>query len=200
MGGIELWDGALIVDRSPNELDEMAIEFSRLLEDLDIAHVFVSGYVAILAGRSRATQDIDVLLERLDEPTVERLVERLKAENYWGASMPLDDMYAMLSNGDNVWVAPDGDVVPHLEVKYADDEFDRASLESSIDAEIGDATIPIGPLELQVAYKLYLGDKTSFEDAVHLYTLFGENLTQQELEDWVDRLSVEREYERLKRA
>ncbi|WP_327051936.1 hypothetical protein [Halomicrococcus gelatinilyticus] len=200
MAGIELRDGTLVVERSPNELDELAISFSRLLTDLDIEHVYISGYVAILAGRSRATQDIDILLERIDEPTVERLVERLQSNDYWGASMPLDDMYTMLSNGDNIWVAPEGEVIPHLEVKFVDDEFDRASLKNSITAEIGDVAIPIGPLELQIAYKLYLSDKTSFEDAVHLYTLFGESLRRSELERWVTRLSVEDEYERLKRT
>lgn len=200
MTGIELKDDRLIVDRAPNELDELAIGFSQLLREMDISHVFISGYVAILAGRSRATQDIDVLLEPLDEPTIERLVARLREEAYWGAAMPLEEMYMMLSNKDNIWVAPDGQVIPHLEVKFIDDEFDRASLENSIAAEIGDATLPIGPLELQIAYKLYLRDKTSFEDAVHLYTLFGESLRQTELEHWVERLAVASEYERLKRA
>jgi hypothetical protein len=200
MSGIELRDGRLVVERSPNDLDELAIEFSSLLADLGIEHVFISGYVAILAGRSRATQDIDVLIERLDEATIDHLVERLHAEGYWGAAMPLDEMYSMLSNGDNSWVAPDGQVIPHLEVKFVDDEFDRASLEHSLTAKIGDAVLPIGPLELQIAYKLSLGDKTSFEDAVHLYTLLGESLRQSELEHWVTRMAVEDDYERLKRA
>nr|WP_233340515.1 hypothetical protein [Haloprofundus sp. MHR1] len=124
----------------------------------------------------------------------------MKAEDFWGASMPLDDMYTMLSNDDNIWVAPEGEVIPHLEVKFVNDEFDRASLDNSITAEIGTAALPIGPLELQIAYKLYLSDKTSFEDAVHLYTLFGESLRQLELEHWVERLAVEDTYERLKRA
>jgi len=55
MGGVELTDRGLVVDRDPNRLDELAIGFSRILSDLDLDHVFVAGYVAILSGRSRST-------------------------------------------------------------------------------------------------------------------------------------------------
>jgi len=57
MSGVELTDCGLVVDRDPNRLDELAIDFSRVLSDLDIDHVFVAGYVAILFGRSRSTED-----------------------------------------------------------------------------------------------------------------------------------------------
>ncbi|GAD52501.1 hypothetical protein MBEHAL_1261 [Halarchaeum acidiphilum MH1-52-1] len=106
----------------------------------------------------------------------------------------------MLANGDNIWVAPDGQATPHLEVKFARDEFDWASLENAITARIGDETVPIGPLELQIAYKLYLGAEKDLEDAVHLYTMFEESLSVGRLEEWVSRLDVTEEYERLKRA
>jgi hypothetical protein len=106
----------------------------------------------------------------------------------------------MLEGGDNVWVAPDEQITPHLEVKFTRDEFDRASLENAITARIGDDAIPIGPIELQIAYKLHLGARTDVEDAVHLYTLFERTLNTERLETWVRRLDVETEYDRLKRA
>jgi len=114
--------------------------------------------------------------------------------------MPLTSMYEMLDNGDNIWVAPNDQITPHLEVKFARDEFDRASLENAMTARISDEAIPIGPLELQIAYKLYLGAQKDIEDAVHLYTLFEKSLSVSRLEEWVTRLNVETEYEQLKRA
>lgn len=114
--------------------------------------------------------------------------------------MPLDSLYEMLANGDNIWVAPQDQVTPHLEVKFVSDEFDRASLENAITARIDEETIPIGPLELQIAYKLYLGAQKDLEDAVHLYTLFQQSLSIGRLEAWVSKLDVEAEYDRLKRA
>lgn len=117
-----------------------------------------------------------------------------------GPTMPLASMAEMLDHGDTIWVAPDDQITPHLEVKYPRDEFDRASLDEAITARIGGASIPIGPLELQIAYKLHLGTRTDIEDAVHLYTLFEENLSATRLETWVQRLDVATEYERLTRT
>lgn len=198
MGGVDIVDGELVVDREPNRLDDLALGFSTLLQEEGIAHVFVSGYVAILTGRSRATQDIDVLIESIDEATATALVDTLDEAGYWGPAMPLTDLYMMLSNGDNIWIAPDDQVTPHLEVKVASDEADYAALENSMSARIGDATLPIGPLELQIAYKLFLGSQKDLEDAVHLYALFEETLRRPRLQGWVERLGVEDAYDRLR--
>ena len=200
MSGIELRDGTLVVDREPDRLDDLAIRFSTILDRLDIEHVYISGYVSILAGRARSTENVDVLIETIDEANADELAATLKEEGFWGAAMPLDSLYEMLSNGDNIWVATDDQVTPHLEVKFARDEFDRASLTNAITARIGEETIPIGPLELQIAYKLYLGAQKDLEDAVHLYALFEQSLSIERLETWVSKLDVEAEYDRLKRA
>lgn len=200
MGGIELREGTLIVDREPNDLDELAIQFSTLLDDVGIDHVFVSGYVAILTGRARATEDIDVLIERTSADKIDRLVSELTDEGLWGPAMPLDSMDEMLE--DNIWVARDGEMVPHLEVKYVSDEYDQSSLENQITAKLTsvDASLPIGALELQIAYKLYLGTPKDFEDALHFYSLFEESLSIPQLEQWVTKLGVKDNYERLKHA
>ena len=82
-------------------------------------------------------------------------------------------------------------------MKFPTDEFDDASLSNAIDAHIAGATIPVGPLELQIAYKLYLGGQKDFEDAAHLYLLFRETLSTDRLESWVDDLGVAEQYDRL---
>lgn len=200
MAGIELRNETLFVERDPNRLDELAIGFSAILDQLDIEHVYIAGYVSILAGRARSTEDIDVLTEPFGEATADELAETLVDAGYWGPAMPLSSTYEMLDNGDNIWVAPQDQITPHLEVKFVRDEFDRASLDNAITARIGEEMLPIGPLELQIAYKLYLGAQKDVEDAVHLYTLFEESLSVPRLEEWVARLDVEGEYERLERT
>lgn len=200
MGGIGFQEGELVVEREPNELDQLAAAFTAILEGLNIRHVYVAGYAAVLTGRARTTQDVDVFLEPIDESRVEQLVEALKDSGMWRPAMPLDDMYEMLGNGDNIWIAPDEQVIPHIEVKFARDESDFTALENSLTARVGDAPVPIGPLELEIPYKLYLGSQKDFEDAVHLFTLFEETLRTAELERWVEKLGVESDYERLRTA
>ena len=200
MGGIELRNGTLVVEREPNQLDELAIGFSDILGQFDIDHVYIAGYVSILAGRARSTEDVDVLIERIDEATADELAATLDERGFWGPAMPLTSMYEMLNNGDNIWVAPEDQITPHLEVKFTRDKFDRVSLQNAITARIRDKAVPIGPVELQIAYKLHLSAQKDIEDAVHLYTLFEESLSVPRLEEWVTRLDVEDKYERLKRT
>lgn len=199
MGGVELRDGDLVVERAPNALDDLAIDFSTVLAERGVDHVFVAGYIAILTGRPRATDDVVVLIEPLSEGEIDDLVTAMRESGFWGPAMPLDAMYENLDAGTNIWVAPDDQVTPHVEVKFVDDEFDVASLENAITAHVGGASIPVGPLELQIAYKLYLGGQKDLEDAAHLYVLFGESLRQSTLEQWVERLGVTDQYERLTR-
>lgn len=200
MGGIELRKDELIVSREPNELDELAIAFTAILDELGIEHVYVAGYVAVLTGRPRTTQDIDVLLERIDEAQADHLVERLAADGMWGPAMPLDHLYEMLSRGDDIWVAPAEQVIPHIEAKFVSDEADAEAIDHPVTARIAGEAVPIGPMELQIADKLYLGSPQDFEDAVHLYALFEESLRGAELERWVGKLGVDPELERLRAA
>jgi hypothetical protein len=197
MGGIELRGDTLVVDREPNQLDELAFAFSAQCDRLGIDHVFVAGYVAILAGRARATQDIDVLLEPSDTETIEDLAVRLAEGSYWGPAMPLSEMATVLEDGGTIWVARDGEMAPYLDVQFVSDRFDRASLDGAIRGRIGGRELPIGPLELQIASKLHLGTQTDNEDAAHIYTLFVESLSTERLEHWVDALEVDDAYERL---
>lgn len=200
MTGVELRDRPLVVEREPNKLDDLAIRFSELLQRVDVEHVYVAGYVAILAGRARSTEAVAVIIERIDEETADDLATGLLEEGYWGPAMPLAATDEMLDAGDTIWVAPADQITPHLDVTFANDTFDRASLENAITARIGDGTIPIGPVELQIAYKLHRGARTDVEDAVHLYTLFEESRSESRLEEWGSRLDVTDEYDPLEHA
>lgn len=93
------------------------------------------------------------------------------------------------------------EMISHLEVTFVDTEYERASLENRITAEITsiDTTLPIDPLELQIAYKRYLSAQNDFEDAVHLYSMFEETPSTPELQRRMTKIRVENEYEHLRR-
>ncbi|MFC7316005.1 hypothetical protein ACFQPE_04245 [Halomarina halobia] len=79
--------------------------------------------------------------------------------------MPLDSMDEMLD--DNIWDARTGEMVPPPRSQVRRRRVRRASLENNIIARITsvDSELPIGPLELQVAYKLYLEHRRRVERA-----------------------------------
>jgi hypothetical protein len=74
----------------------------------------------------------------------------------------------------------------------------RPSLPDHLDeAYVAGATIPIGSLERQSAYELFLCGERDFEDVAHLFLLFRETLSTDRHGQWVGRLDVTAAYERL---
>ena len=62
----------LSLSRTLSDDDEDVIEFTEVLSACDVDYVIVSGYVAILTGRSRATEDVVVVLQVLTEEQATR--------------------------------------------------------------------------------------------------------------------------------
>ena len=201
---MELSDGTLTVSRELSELDKDVLEFTQILDACDVNYVIVSGYVAILTGRSRSTEDIDVILESLSEVETEQLVTELKDRGYWGMAMPLDEMYSMLSEGSRIRIAEEGVMYPNFETWFVSNDVEREALSNPLTVTFDEGQIEISPLELQIAYKLRLAQAADslsgkdFEDALHLYLTFEERFNTEQLETYVKELGVEDYYAELK--
>ena len=195
------YDGeTLVVDRTPSELDEIVLEFTAILDEENIEYAIVSGYVAILTGRSRATEDIDIVTERLSEERTMTLVDRLQEAGYWGATMPLEELFDTLDDGLRQRIAEEGTMIPNVELWFVKNDFERTVLEDPLIARIGGREIAISPIELQIAYKLFLTAEKDFEDALHLYQVFEEQLDEDRLQTYVTELEVTDAYDELRRA
>ncbi|WP_226042981.1 hypothetical protein [Natrinema sp. DC36] len=200
---MELSDDTLTVSRELSELDKDVLEFTQILDTCNVDYVIVSGYVAILTGRSRSTEDIDVILESLSETETEQLVTELKNQEYWGMAMPLDEMYSMLNQGSRIRIAEEGEMYPNFETWFVSNNVEREALSNPLTVTFGEGQIEISPLELQIAYKLRLAQAADtlsgkdFEDALHLYLTFEERFNTEQLETYVKELGVEDYYAEL---
>lgn len=194
---MEFTDDGIVIDKPPSDLDRLILDVATILDDQNIEYVVVSGYVAVLLGRARATEDIDVVTERFDSDTAASLADELADAGYWGPAMPLDEMYETLADDLPVRIAEDGHRVPNVELKFATDGYDRASLSEPTTVHFGEERLRIGGLELQIAYKLSMGAQKDFEDALYLYEVAEPTLNTSKLERYVDELCVEDEYDRL---
>ena len=65
-----------------NELDKFVLRFIRILEKY-VDYVIISGYVAILLGRSRATEDVDLFVKPLEKEKFLILYHQLKDAGFW---------------------------------------------------------------------------------------------------------------------
>jgi len=63
---IEFKNDQITFDKQLNKLDKFVIEFISILNEFDIKYVIISGYVSILFGRNRASEDIDIFVEKLN--------------------------------------------------------------------------------------------------------------------------------------
>lgn len=195
---MEFTDGGVVIDKPHNDLDELVLDVTSILEAAGVQYVVVSGYLAVLFGRARATEDIDVVVEPFGETTARDVATSLQDAGYWGAAMPLDDLYATLSDDLPVRIAKEDHRVPNVEAKFASSEADRISLDNAITVDLSGETFYAGPLEFQIAYKLDMGAQKDFEDALYLFEVARGNLNTRKLEAYVEDLGVTAEYEQLR--
>lgn len=193
-------NGILKIRRELSDLDQLVLEFIDVLESENVKYVIVSGYVAILTGRSRGTEDIDVIIEHIDKKVEEKLVKRLSEKNYWCINSGEEEIYSMLEDDLAVRFAKKGEIIPNFEVRFATDSLEKDALSERLRAEIGSSGVFISPLELQIAYKLYLGSEKDFEDALHLFNVFEDDLKAGKLENYCKKLKVKDELDELRQA
>ncbi len=171
------------------ELDKFVFDFVGLI---DAHYVIVSGYVAILFGRSRGTEDVDILIEPISYRRFFELYDKAeKKDFYFMNSTNPNTIYEMLIEGLAVRVAKKGTVIPNIELKFVKNEMDRYSLDNRLRVVLGDSQVFISPIELQIAYKLYLGSDKDIEDAVYLWEIFKNHINKNRLDYFMERLNVE---------
>lgn len=202
---IEFLDnGNIRINRELNALDRLAGDVSAALSAHGIEHVLVSGYVVILLGRSRGTEDIDTLIGtgNLSTETIDALADELERRGYWGSAMPLSRMNEMFQHRDPIRVAHKGKRVPSVELQPTD--LTHVSFQYQRRAVIGldegeQIQLPIVTPELQIAYKLDMGGNVDFEDAYYLFKICSDELDSELLGAMVTKYGVEGEFNELKR-
>ena len=186
-------DGIILPNKTLSELDIFVRDFLNVLKAYT-NYVIVSGYVTILFGRARGTEDIDIIIETIDRRTFERFFNDLIEKNYWFLnSDDQNDLFGMLNENLAVRIAKSGEIIPNIELKFAKDHFDDFSLKESLKVEIDGYKLNISPMELQIAYKLYLSGDKDIEDAIYLYEIFKERINRKSLKDFLEEFDMDAE-------
>ncbi len=157
------------LDKEVNELDKFVLRFVKILEK-HVNYVIVSGYVAILLGRDRATDDIDIIIPKTDKSGLKLLYGNLVKNGYWCLnSSDLDDLYEMLISKHSIRFAIKPNISPNFEIKFSKDFYDDIALKNPITVKIDNNEIKTSFLELQIAYKEeVLKSNKDLEDARHI--------------------------------
>ena len=173
------------LDKEINELDKFVIRFIKILEKYT-NYVIVSGYVSILFGRSRTTEDVDIFIEELSKEKFNSFYVDLKKHGYWCLNAEnTDEVYSYLEDGFSVRFALENKTIPNFEVKFAKDISKKSALMDPLTVETKLGSVKISSLERQIAYKkYYLNSEKDLEDAAHIEKLFKDDIDTSKVEQY----------------
>ena len=158
----------LIQNRHLSQLDLFVCQVLDILTEYT-SYVIVSGYVAILFGRSRSTEDVDIIIPFCDFSTFENIndtlikdgYEFLNAEDAYG-------LYSILVSGSAIRLCKKDSFIPNIEIKFIKNETDEYSFTNRIELVIDGKSFWISPIEIQIAFKFWLGSEKDVEDAIFI--------------------------------
>ena len=173
------------LDKVINELDKFVLEFIKILKK-HTDYVIVSGYVSILLGRTRATEDIDIFVEELNKEKFILLYGDLKKQGYWCLNAEnVDEVFMYLNDGLAVRFAIKEQTIPNFEIKFAKDISKKSALKDTLTVKTQLGNIKISSLERQIAYKkYYLKSDKDLEDAAHIEKLFKQEIDVNKIEQY----------------
>ena len=113
--GYEVKGDIIIINRDLTELDLFVRDFIRILKRHS-DYLIVSGFVSISTGRTRGTEDIDILAPVLNKSKFNELFNDLIKNNFWcyqGDSS--EDVYQYIKNMQNIRFARKDEIFPNIE-------------------------------------------------------------------------------------
>lgn len=159
-----------------NILDVFCEEFCGIVQK-HTDYVIVSGFLAIALGRMRGTEDIDMILPKLDVQTFTNLHVELEQNNFECVqSQYVKEIFSYLKENISVRYVRKNTYVPEMEIKFAKDELDNTALRTKTFIPQTQLDIYFSEPELNIAVKeeLLRSDK-DMEDAKHTRILLSPN-------------------------
>jgi len=178
-------------NRGLSELDKFVFRFVDILGKSNINYVIVSGYVSILLGRTRATEDVDILIENINKEKFQKFYNLVYDKNMWILNqITMEKSYDMLKDGIAIRIAERNEIVPNIELKFTKEDLDYIAMKTRLKVLVNDKQAFISNIELQIAFKFYLGTNKDIEDAIHLYELFKDKLDNKLIKEFATKLNV----------
>ena len=173
------------------ELDKFVIDFIDILSKYS-NYVIISGYIPILFGRTRGTEDVDVFIEHINKKIFVNFYKDLIKKNYYFLN-PEDEngLYEMLTEKLGIRAAIKDTIIPNIEMKFIKDDIDRFTLKNHVKVILNKKfNFFISPIEIEIPYKLYLGSEKDIEDAIYLWDIFQEDLDKKLMNRFMNELNV----------
>lgn len=174
---MEYSKGKITFDKELSDLDKFVLDFVGIMNEIKMKYVIVSGYVVLLFGRPRATEDVDILTEHFDFNKFEGFISLLKTKGFEIMNSPdASELYHEFLRKSTAIRIYSGKIYPNIELKFAHNDLNIEALRNPVKVIVNGKELLISPLEQQISYKLYLGSDKDIQDAKYLFELFKSNL------------------------
>ena len=187
MKGYTVKGDVIVINREFTELDSFVQDFLEILKK-HCNYLIVSGFVSISSGRTRGTEDVDVLVPKLPQKLFDKLFTDLIKNGFWcyqGDNSEL--VYPYIENLDSIRFAKVNEMFPNMEVIPITENRKTKFYEFMHPQKmrIGDFEFNIPQIEFEILYKeiILAGDK-DVADAKHLRTFFADILKKEKFDEF----------------
>lgn len=185
--GYQLEGEVIVINRDLTELDLFVKDFLDVLKK-HCDYLIVSGFVSISTGRTRGTEDVDLLIPLLSRERFTALFDDLMVNGFWcyqGDSV--DEVHPYIKELSSIRFAkinqmfPNMEVIPITEKKKA--KFFEFTHPQKMKVQNFQFKVP--PLEFEILYKeIILGGQKDLADAKHLRTFFANFLKKEKFKEY----------------
>ncbi len=164
-------------------LDKFCTDFCKII-DKYTKYIIVSGFVAIASGRVRGTEDIDMIIEKINKKNFVKLHNELINSGFvCMQSDDVEEIYDLYLN-DNISIryTPKNKLVPQMEIKFTKDALDEYQLKTRIKLPLTGLDVWFSSINMNIAFKEeYLKSDKDIEDASHLRIIYEDQVDEKEI-------------------
>ncbi|MBS3079135.1 hypothetical protein J4218_03365 [Candidatus Pacearchaeota archaeon] len=173
-------------------LDKFVEDFCNIINN-HVKYIVCSGFVAISHGRSRGTEDIDMIIEVISKEKFIKLHEDLIKNGFIciQSDNPEDIYSRYLDKGDSIRYVWDkeGYFPPEMEIKFAKDELDLEQLRTRTKLPLTGLDIYFSSIEDNIAFKEeWLKSDKDMEDAKHLRIIYEDSIDENKIKNIKEKI------------
>ena len=164
-------------------LDNFCIDFCKIIEKYT-KYIVVSGFVAIASGRTRGTENIDMIMEKVSEEEFIKLHKELTQSGFvcMQSDNPKEIYNLYLLAKISVRYTYKNQLVPQMEIKFTRDELDKYQIITREKLPLTGLNIWFSSVNMNIAFKEeYLKSDKDLEDARHLRIIYEKNVNENEI-------------------
>ncbi|MHA1649102.1 MAG: hypothetical protein ACTSYB_02820 [Candidatus Helarchaeota archaeon] len=167
-----------------NLLAKFCRDFCKILDKFT-KYIVVSGFFVVSSGRSRSTEDIDIIIEPIDLNTFLELHKELEKSQFQSiqSSDPVEIYNLYLKERLPVRYIQGTNLIPNIELKFAKDKLDEYQLRTRKKITFTGIDVYFSSIEANIAFKEeLLKSPKDLDDAKHLRIVYSEKINESEID------------------